>query len=89
MAVLKKTQAVKKPSKHLLGIQDLSIPVINRILDSSLDFVELNRKSEKKLKLLMKNTYDIELRMKNNSSINMQILIKKLLVDLCELANAS
>ena len=52
MAVLKKTQAVKKPSKHLLGIQDLSIPVINRILDSSLDFVELNRKSEKKLKLL-------------------------------------
>ena len=52
MAVLKKTQAVKKPSKHLLGIQDLSIPVINRILDSSLDFVELNRKAEKKLKLL-------------------------------------
>ena len=42
MAVLKKTQAVKKPSKHLLGIQDLSIPVINRILDSSLDFVEFN-----------------------------------------------
>ena len=52
MAVLKKTQAVKKHSKHLLGIQDLSIPVINRILDSSLVFVELNRKSEKKLKLL-------------------------------------
>ena len=44
---------------------------------------------KKKLKLLMKNTYDIELRMKNNSSINMQILIKKLLVDLCEVANAS
>ncbi len=36
----------------------------------------------------MKNTYDIEMRMKNNSSINVQILIKKLLVDLCELANA-
>ena len=44
---------------------------------------------KKKIKLLMKNTYDIEMRMKNNSSINVQILIKKLLVDLCELANAS
>ena len=31
---------------------------------------------KKKLKLLMKNTYDIEMRMKNNSSINVQILIK-------------
>ena len=49
---IKKTQAVKKTFKTPIGYQDLSIPVINRILDSSLDFVELNRKSEKKLKLL-------------------------------------
>ena len=52
MAVLKKKQAVKKTPPHLLGIQDLSIPTIQKILDSSLEFVELNRQSEKKLKLL-------------------------------------
>ena len=52
MAVLKKKHAVKKSPQHLLGIQDLSIPTIQKILESSLEFVELNRQSEKKLKLL-------------------------------------
>ena len=52
MAVMKKKQAVKKSPPHLLGIQDLSISTIQKILASSLEFVELNRQSEKKLKLL-------------------------------------
>ena len=37
----------------------------------------------------MKATYEIEIKAKTNSMINNQILIKKLLIDLCELANAS
>ena len=44
---------------------------------------------KKKIKLMMKNTYNIEIKIKNNSSIDKHILIKKLLVDMCELANAS
>ena len=42
-----------------------------------------------KIKLMIKNTYNIEIKIKSNSSINKNILIKKLLIDLCELANAS
>ena len=37
----------------------------------------------------MKNTYDIEIKIKSSSSIDKNLLIKKLLVDMCELANAS
>ena len=44
---------------------------------------------QSKIKLMMKNTYDIEIKVKSNSSINKDILIKKLLIDICELANAS
>ena len=44
---------------------------------------------KKKIKLMMKATYEIEIKAKTNSMINNQILIKKLLIDLCELANAS
>ena len=43
----------------------------------------------KKIKSTMKATYDLEVKIKSNSSINKQILIKKLLIDLCELANSS
>ena len=44
---------------------------------------------QSKIKLMMKNTYNIEIKVKSNSSINKDILIKKLLIDICELANAS
>ena len=43
----------------------------------------------KKIKIIMKNTYDVEIKIKSNSSIDKNLLIKKLLVDMCELANAS
>ena len=45
--------------------------------------------NKKKIKKIMKNTYDIEMQIKTNSLIDKQTLIKKLLIDLCELANAS
>ena len=49
---INQNQAVKYNHKHLLGIQYLSIPEINLILDESLAFVELNRQENKKLKIL-------------------------------------
>ena len=45
--------------------------------------------NKKKIKTIMKNTYEIEIKIKSNSSIDKNLLIKKLLVDMCELANAS
>ena len=45
--------------------------------------------NQKKIKVIMKNTYDVEIKIKSNSSIDKNLLIKKLLVDMCELANAS
>ena len=45
--------------------------------------------NRKKINSIMKKTYDIEIKIKSNSIINKKLLIKKLLVDLCSLANAS
>ena len=45
--------------------------------------------NQKKINIIMKNTYDIEIKIKSNSSIDKNLLIKKLLVDMWELANAS
>ena len=45
--------------------------------------------NKKKIKIIMKNTYEIEIKIKSISSIDKNLLIKKLLVDMCELANAS
>ena len=36
----------------------------------------------------LKKTYNLETNLKSNSSINHQVLIKKLVVDICEIANA-
>ena len=44
---------------------------------------------KKKIKLMMKDTYNIEIKIKSSLSTDKQILIKKLLIDMCELANAS
>ena len=40
-----------------------------------------------KIKSMLKETYDLELKFKSNSNINKNILIKKLIIDICECAN--
>ena len=37
---------------------------------------------------MLKETYNLEFKLKSNSSINYNLLIKKLLIDVCNLANA-
>lgn len=44
--------------------------------------------NENKIQKCLKQTYNIEIEIKSNSIVNKNILIKKLLVDICELANA-
>ena len=43
---------------------------------------------QKKINLILKKAYKFEILIKSNSNINKNILIKKLVVDLCNLANA-
>ena len=42
----------------------------------------------KKLSLALNQTYNLELNIKSNSDVNKTVLIKKLLLDLCVLANS-
>lgn len=44
--------------------------------------------NSEKIKEIQKKTYDVEIKVKSNSTIDKNILIKKLLIDVCELANA-
>ena len=49
-------EAVKFRHKHLLGIQSLSIPEVNYILDESMQFVDFNKREQKKLNILTGKT---------------------------------
>lgn len=52
-------------------------------------FVSQTKKwNKEKIKNVLKQTYNLELKLKSNSLINSQILIKKLLIDICVLANS-
>jgi len=42
-----------------------------------------------KIKKILNKTYSLEIEIKSNASVNKNILIKKLMVDVCHLANAS
>ena len=51
------------------------------------NFIEQSKKLNKnKINKILKETYNLEIRIKSNSSYNSQILIKKLLIDVCDLA---
>ena len=56
MAVIKNTSAIKVHTKHLLGIQNLSIVEAKKILNEAKNFIKLNRSKSKKLDLLRGKT---------------------------------
>ena len=43
--------------------------------------------SKDKIKETLKKTYDVEIKLKSDTSINKNILLKKLIIDICETAN--
>ena len=52
-------------------------------------FIEhLKKWSNDKIRKIQTSTYKIELEIKSNSTINKNVLIKKLIVDICQEANA-
>jgi DNA polymerase-3 subunit delta len=53
------------------------------------NFIEQSKKFNKeKINKILKETYNLELKIKSNSSYNSQILMKKLLIDICDLATS-
>ena len=50
--------------------------------------IQANKWDEKRLKRVLEKTYNIEKMIKSNSSLNKQIILKELVVNLCEMANA-
>jgi DNA polymerase III subunit delta len=52
------------------------------------NFITQTKKwNESKIKLFLSKTYNLELQLKSNSVINRQTLIKKIIVEACEMAN--
>ena len=57
--------------------------------DKTIFNLQARKWNSKKIKKILGETYKIELKIKSNSQITQNLLIKKLLVDICYLANAS
>ena len=57
--------------------------------DKKIFSLQARKWNKDKLKKILNQTYKIELKMKSNSQITQTLLIKKLLVDICHLANVS
>ena len=50
---------------------------------------QIKRWNKKKIKEVLSKCYDLEINIKSNSSVNKNMLLKKLLLDICEQANPS
>ena len=57
--------------------------------DKPMFIIQAKKWNKNKIKNVLKKIYDLEVKIKSNSIINKNILVKKLLVDVCELANTS
>lgn len=57
--------------------------------DKPIFYLQAKKWDQDKVKKMLDKTYNLELKMKSNSSIDQRVLIKKLIIDLCNLANAS
>jgi DNA polymerase-3 subunit delta len=51
--------------------------------------IQAKKWNSKKIKSILNKTYKLEIEFKSNAVVNKNILMKKLLVDICELANVS
>ena len=56
--------------------------------DKPIFIAQAKKWSLSKIRFVMKKTYDLEITIKSNSNISPNLLMKKLLIDICEIANA-
>ena len=81
-------QVSKSKRKSIeMAIEDLKPPIFWK---DKRNFLEQAKKwDQSKIRSLLEKTYDIEVKIKSNNQINKNLLIKNLIVDICESANAS
>lgn len=57
--------------------------------DKPMYIMQCKKLSKTKIRNIINRSYDIEKKIKSNASINKKILVKKLLIDICNIANAA
>ena len=83
---LKEARLLAKSSSLEDGVNMLKPAVFWK--DKPIFLKQIKKWDSKKINKALNSTYDVELLIKSNSSIEKKFLIKKLLVDICNLANS-
>ena len=83
---LKDLDIVSKKTNLEELINNLKPPIFWK--DKPNFIIQARKWDHKKIKTLLNRTYDLEIEIKSNVMINKNILIKKLVIDICELANS-
>ena len=83
---LKDLDIVSKKTNLEELINNLKPPIFWK--DKPNFIIQARKWDHKKIKTLLNRTYNLEIEIKSNVMINKNILIKKLVVDICELANS-
>ena len=81
-------QVKKKNNTDALeaSINSIKPPVFWK--DKPIFIAQANKLNQKKIRTILKKTYDFEIKVKSQSSIDKNILMKKLMVDICQLASS-
>ena len=77
----------KKDQNLEVALNKLKPPIFWK--DKDLFLAQRKNWNKKKLITALKKTYEVELTLKTNSSLDKNIILKKLLLDICNLANAA
>ena len=77
----------KKDQNLEVALNKLKPPIFWK--DKDLFLAQRKNWNKKKLITALKKTYEVELTFKTNSSLDKNIILKKLLLDICNLANAA
>ena len=82
---LKEINNIKGSSSLEDKIKNLKPPIFWKDKNTFVDQAKLWNSA--KIKNMLKETYELEIRFKTNSNINNNVIIKKLILDICECAN--
>ncbi len=86
--LLEKINILKSDKKNIENIiQNLRPPIFWK--DKPMIISQSTKWNSYKIKEAMRKTYDAELQLKSNSSINKEVIIKNLIVELCSTATAA
>ena len=86
---MRKLYQIKKLAKSgglEQAISNIKPPIFWK--DKPIYLKQLEKWSLEKIRKVLNNTYEIEIQIKSNSLINKNLLLKKLLLDICSTANS-